>query len=110
MTGSRVHYSAIRSYGARWRLGGREDLMIFDIEVRDLGFNLGLEFIRGPLKFVERLADLASDLRQLLGPEDDQGQQEDEDHLWKAQVHNFHNTAGADCHQCAAVRSFNIFG
>ena len=74
--------------------------MIFDIEVRDLRFNLSLEFIRGPLEFVERPADLASNLRQLLGPEDDQGQQEDEDHLWKTEVHEFHNTAGADCHQC----------
>ena len=61
--------------------------MIFDVKVRDLRFNLSLEFIRGPLKFVERLADLASNLGQLLGPEDDQGQQEDEDHFWKAQVH-----------------------
>src|SRR5438876_8813950 len=109
MTGSRLHYGAVRGYGAGWRFGGRENLMILDIEVRDLRFNLSLEFIRGPLEFVERPADLASDLRQLLGPEDDQGQQEDEDHLWKAQVHNFHNTAGGDCHQCGAVRSLNIF-
>ena len=100
MTGSRVHYGAIRGYSAGRRFGGRENLMILDIEVRDLGFNLGLEFIRGPLKFVERPADLASDFRQLFGPEDDQGQQEDEDHLWKTEVHEFHNTAGADCHQC----------
>ena len=61
--------------------------MIFDVKVRDLRFNLSLEFIRGPFKLVERLADLASYLGQLLGPEDDQGQQEDEDHFWKAQVH-----------------------
>ena len=72
MTGSRVHYGAIRSYGARWRLDrGQYLMMIFDIQVRDLRFNLGLEFIRGPLKFVKRPANLASDLRQLLGPEDD---------------------------------------
>ena len=87
MTGSRLHYGAVRGYGAGWRFGGRENLMILDIEMRDLRFNLGLEFIRGPFEFVERPADLASDLRQLLGPEDDQGQQEDEDHFWKAQVH-----------------------
>jgi len=95
MTGSRVHYGAIRSYGPGRRFRGRENPVILDIEVRDLGFNLGLEFIRGPLKFVQRPADLASDLRQLLGPEDDQGQQEDEDHLWKAQVHEIHHTAGS---------------
>ena len=84
--------------------------MIFDVQVRDLRFNLSLEFIRGAFKFVERLADLASNFGQLLGPEDDQGQQEDEDHLWKTEVHEFHDTAGADCHQCEAVRSHNIFG
>ena len=110
MTGSRVHYGVIRGYGSGRRFGGREDLMILDIKMRDFRFNLSFEFIRGPLKFVERLADLASNLRQLLGPEDDQGQQEDEDHLWKAQVHKFHDTAGADCHQCEAVRSLNNLG
>ena len=111
MTGSRVHYGAIRSYGAGWRFGGGEDLMtIFYIEVRDLRFNLSLEFIRGAFKFVERLADLASNFGQLLGPEDDQGQQEDEDHLWKTEVHELHNTAGGDCHQCEAARSHNILG
>src|ERR1700682_3417269 len=95
MTGSRVHYGAIGGYGACRRFGGRKNLVILDIEVRYLRFNLSLEFIRGSLKFVERLGDLASDLRQLLGAEDDQGQQEDEDHLWKAQVHKIHHTAGS---------------
>ena len=84
--------------------------MIFVVQVRDFRFNLSLEFIRGPFKFVERLADLASNLGQLLGPEDDQGQQEDKDHLWKTEVHEFHDTAGGDCHQCEAVRSHNILG
>src|SRR5579872_5675369 len=36
--------------------------------------NLGLEFIRGPLELVQRLANLAGDTRQLLGPEQEQSQ------------------------------------
>src|SRR2546423_14922497 len=49
-------------YCAGWWLGRKKNLMIFDVKVRDLRFNLSLEFIRGPLKFVERLADLTSNL------------------------------------------------
>ena len=75
-----------------------------DIETVDLRLDLRLEFVGRALEFVERLADLATDLRQLLGPKNDQGQQEDEDHLWEAEVHKFMilperigGNASADC-------------
>jgi hypothetical protein len=45
------------------------------------------EFVRGPFEFIQRPSNLASDLGQLLGPEQDQGKKEEEDHLWEAQVH-----------------------
>ena len=49
----------------------------------DLGFDLGLEFVRGAAKLGEQTSSLASDLRQLLWPEYDQGQNEQEDRLGK---------------------------
>jgi hypothetical protein len=60
-----------------------------DIKTVDLRLNLRLEFVGSTLEFVERLADLAADLRQLLGPKNDQGQEEDEDHLWETEIHEF---------------------
>ena len=60
-----------------------------DIKTVDLRLDLRLELVGRALEFVERLADLAADLRQLLGPKNDQGQEEDEDHLWEAEVHKF---------------------
>ncbi len=62
--------------------------MLFDIQLRNLGLDLRLEFVRGPLEFIQGPSDLPSDLGQLLGPEQDQGKKEEEDHLWKAQVHS----------------------
>src|SRR5437762_12693976 len=70
----------------RWQDGLARNL---DIKTVDLRLVLRLEFVRSTLEFVEGLADLATDLRQLLGPKNDQGQQEDEDHLWEAEVHIF---------------------
>jgi len=66
--------------------------VFFDFQVRNLLFDLRLELIRSSLELVHVLANLARDLRQLLGPEDDQGQQEQEDRLGKA--HAIHHTAG----------------
>ena len=80
---------AAGSYGACGRLNGRQDglAMLFDIQLRDFGLDLRLEFVRSPLEFIEGPADLPSDFGQLLGPEQDQGKKEEEDHLWEAQVH-----------------------
>ena len=61
--------------------------MLFDIQLRDFGLDLRLEFVRSPLEFIQGPSDLPSDLGQLLWPEQDQGKKEEEDHLWKAQVH-----------------------
>jgi len=55
--------------------------------VSDFLFNLRLEFVRRPLELIHVLPDLARDLRQLLGPEDHQRQNEQEDRLGKA--HSF---------------------
>src|SRR3984893_893053 len=79
------------SYGAhRWLGGRRQDglAVVFQVELRDLGLDLRLEFVRGSFEFIERPPDLAPDFRQLLWPEDDQGHQKEEDHLWKTQVHD----------------------
>jgi hypothetical protein len=69
----------------RWLGGGKSLqlllrllLLFLHIELIDFGLDLGLEFVGGALEFVERLSDLASDLRQLLGAEDQQGQDENE--------------------------------
>src|SRR5438105_4459938 len=61
-------------------LAGRLDLPFgcIYIQLRDFGLDLGLEFITGALKLVERLAHLPPDLGQLLRPKDDQGNHEDE--------------------------------
>src|SRR5205807_1364038 len=91
------------TYG-RWRRGQDGLARDLDIETVDLRLDLRLELVGRALEFVERLADLAADLRQLLGPKNDQGQQEDEDHLWEAEVHKFMilpvrigGNASADC-------------
>src|SRR6266700_3836799 len=69
----------------RW-LGGRQNLLLLfslpfllpllDFKLADLGLDLRFEL-------VERLAHLAGDLRQLLWPEYQQGQNEEEDRLRK---------------------------
>src|SRR6266852_9078421 len=107
--GGRIQFGAGHGFGlvvsggyrAHGRLGGRQDGLAvgFHVQLRNLRFDLRLELIGGTPELVERPPDLAPDLRQLLGPEDDQGQQEDEKHLWKAQVHGLNDTAGANCHQ-----------
>ncbi len=64
-----------------------------DLQMSDLLLDLRLEFVRGPPEFVQRFAHLAGDLRQLLGPKDDERQEEQEDRLGK--THAVHHTAGA---------------
>src|ERR1700730_10824031 len=80
---------ATGSYGACGRLDRWQDglAMLFDIQLRDFGLDLRLEFVGGPLEFIQGPADLPPYLWQLLWPEQDQGKKEEEDHLWKAQVH-----------------------
>src|SRR5581483_6388664 len=91
--------------GGRWLRSGRhrpfgrtrrgENLVRagLDIHVVDLGFDLRLELVAGPFEFVEGLPDLPSDLRQFLRPKDNKGKEENEDHLWKAEIHSFHDNA-----------------
>jgi len=71
---------------------GRQDrlLPVFHLEMSDLLLDLRFEFVGSPLEFVEILADLAGDFRQLLGPENHEGQKEQEDRLGKA--HALHDT------------------
>ncbi len=72
--------------GAGRRLGGGKSLLLFlrlfpfflHFELVDLGLDLRLEFVARALEFVERFPDLAGDLRQLFGAEDQQGEDEDE--------------------------------
>src|SRR6185437_1962152 len=60
---------------------GRKDLLLFFpllllllvFQLADFSFDLCLEFVRRPFEFVQRLADLARDRRQLLRPEQQQG-------------------------------------
>src|SRR5437016_10096858 len=52
-----------------------------DIKPVDLRLDLGLEYVRSTLEFVEGLADLATAPRQLLARKTDQGHRADEGHL-----------------------------
>ncbi len=61
-------------------------LFFLQFELVDLGLDLRLEFIGGTLELVERFPDLARDLRQLLGAEDQEGQHEDESGVAKTHV------------------------
>src|SRR5579871_3118041 len=70
------------SHSPGWRLSRRQNLaLIFQLQLRDFRGELRLEFVRGALKLVERLTDLAGYLRQLLGPKNQQGQKEQKDGL-----------------------------
>src|ERR1700747_811887 len=55
---------AAGSYRACGRLDRRQDglAMLFDIQLRDFGLDLRLEFVGGPLEFIEGPADLPSNL------------------------------------------------
>src|SRR5271165_433355 len=60
---------------------------LLQLDVHHLGFELVLELVAGPLELRHVLAELARQAGQLLGPDQHQGQQEDEDHLWHAEIH-----------------------
>src|SRR5579859_4709265 len=71
---------------------GRQDRRLpVDLQMSDLLLDLRLEIVGGAAELVHELADLAGDLRQLLGPEDNQGQKEQEDRL--RETHALHHTA-----------------
>ena len=53
-------------------------------EIRDFLLDLGFELVGGAAKLIQRFAHLASDLRQLLGPKDDERQKEQENRFPKA--------------------------
>src|SRR5262249_61472685 len=72
---------------------------VVQVDLRNLGFNLAFDLVRCALELVERFADLAANLGELLGPEDDQRHKEDENHLWKTQVHDCIINGGAGCQQ-----------
>src|SRR5712692_10861699 len=88
-TGYGFGLMASGSHRARRRLRRRQNGLAagLHVQLRYLRFYLRLELVGGAPELVECTPNLAANLRQLLGPEDDQGQQEDEEHLWKAQVH-----------------------
>src|SRR5580704_4568962 len=78
-----------------FRRGGsrRQDRLHFlRLSVVDFVLDLRPELVGSAAELVESLAHLAGDLRQLLGPKDDEGQKEQEDRLGK--THGFHHTAG----------------
>lgn len=85
----------------RWH-GGRQSLLLFfglllfffHFELVDLGLDLGLEFVAGALEFVERFPHLAGDFRQLFGPEDQQGQHEDESGIAETHALNHNGAVG----------------
>src|SRR5215467_4421098 len=55
-------------YRAHRRVAWWKNLLFrldFAVDVRDLGLDLGTKFVAGALELVERLANLASNLRQL---------------------------------------------
>ena len=59
----------------------------FPLDVGNFGLDLRFEFVRGALELVQSLANLPADLRHLLWPENNQGQQEKKHHFWKAKIH-----------------------
>ena len=72
----------------------------------DFLLNLRLELVGSPLEFVQIFADLAGDLRQLLRPEYDQGQEEQEDRLGEA--HAVHHTVPEEEGAIAASKRLDV--
>ena len=69
------------------RSGWRLDLVLLRLQLPDLVFQLTAEVIAGALKLRHSAANLAGNFRQLSRPENKQGQEEEENHLGKAEVH-----------------------
>src|SRR5207248_3238695 len=61
--------------------------MGFGLQIADFSLDLRLKLVAGALELVERLAQLPTDFRQFLRAEDDEGHEEDESHLCKAEIH-----------------------
>ena len=72
-----------------WLAGRKNRLLVLNFQMGNFLLDLGLEFVRGALEFIQRLAHLAGDLRQLLGPKDDEGQKEEEDRLRKTHASSY---------------------
>jgi hypothetical protein len=58
----------------------------FNLQIPDLFVQLRLELIAGPLEFGEDPSDLSSDLRQFLGPEEEQAKYDQKRHFRKSKV------------------------
>ena len=79
-------YHSLRRFCGRQNLRGVLVTRL-RLKVIDLGFDLRLELIAGTLEFIERLAQLSTNFRHLLGPKNDQRQEEDERHFRKTEIH-----------------------
>ena len=77
-------------------------MLLVDLEMGDLGFNLRLEFVRSAAQFGKQTSSLPGDLRQLLWPKYNQGQEEQEDRLGK--THGLIIMSGVPKRQCFEVR------
>jgi len=64
-------------------MAGGNRVMLLDLEVSNLGFDLRLELVRSATKFGEQASGLTSHLRQLLRPKKNEGQEEEEDCIGK---------------------------
>src|SRR5258708_8512131 len=72
-------------YGSLRRCSGRRGrLRLCNLQGRDLSFDLRSELVRGTAQFGEKTSGLTSHLRQLLWPKKNEGQEEQEDRVWKA--------------------------
>src|SRR6266545_2829575 len=88
LLGVRVEHGPA-GHRAPWRIHGRKVLgrAGFAVKVGDLGLDLRLEFVGGPLELVQSLANLPADLRQFLRPKQNESPEKNENHLWKTEIH-----------------------
>src|SRR5215468_10416621 len=87
--GGSINNSAGRNRTAH-RIGRRQVLWCggrFALEVGDLGLDLRLELVGGPLKLVQCPANLPADLWKLLRPKQNKSPDKNENHLWKTEIH-----------------------
>ncbi len=90
--------------------GGRQDFagVRFALQVLDLRFDLRLELVAGAAEFVEGAPDLAANLRHLLGPKQEEGEQEDKNHFREAEIHICHDTAGDSWRQSRVLEQSGV--